>query len=212
MADSITAMGSSPIYFPLVPDWSNPPKIGYGISRDLIQFAGTASILKATATVVPLKFELSFITTNKDDEYDLLGFLHSIRGKNKRFWIEYPIKQFELKNDANSGATSLECYNNGFEKISKDNERIFFAMKSGDLIVRKVTDSNYDSSTEVLTLVIDSALDRDIGASDYFIFGRFLLVRSEDDTISQEIETNELSAWSMKLVELPNEYDEEEAS
>lgn len=212
MADSITAMGSSPIYFPLVPDWANPPSLGFGISRDLVSYPGTAANLESITEYAPLNFSLSMLVTGKDDEYELLDFFHNIRGMNKRFWIEYPLSQFRLKTKALLGSTSIECYGNGFDKISQGNERCFWAMKNGDLVVRKMTQAVYSTTTEILSITIDSQLDRDIDNTDYFVFGRFLLVRLEEDTVNQDIETNEISSWEMKVTELPTEYDAEEAS
>lgn len=205
-------MGSSPIYFPLVPDWSQLPSLSFGISRDLVSFAGTAAVLSSITDLTPLSFELSFMTNTKEDEYNLLTFLHQVMGKSKRFWIEYPIKQFELTGTALSGSSSIEVEPNGFNKISQGNERCFWAMNNGDLIVRKIDEANYDSDTDVLTLVIDTDLDRDIAPTDYFIFGRFLLCRLDEDTIKQEIESDLVSNWSMKFTELPAEYDAEEIS
>lgn len=212
MADSITAMGSSPIYFPLVPNWSRLPNMSFGIGRELTSFVGTANLLTSVTDLAPLNFELDFLTSIKEDEYNLIEFLHSVLGQAYRFWIEYPIKQFEQVGLTSSGATAVECEPNNFEKISQGNERCFWAMKNGDLIVRKIDGATYDTGTGIMTLTIDTALDRDIDVGDYWIFGRFLLCRLGEDNIKQTILNNQVSTWSMKFDELPDEYDDEEAS
>lgn len=212
MADSIEDMGSAPLYFPLQPDWSNPPDIGFGIARNSISYPGTAAILSSSTELVPLKFGVDFLTTNKTDEYNLLEFLHAIRGRNKRFWIEFPIKMFQLKTAVLSGSSAIECEPNGFNKIVQGNERVFWVMDNGDLVVRKVTEASYSAATDIMTLVVQTDVDRDIALDDYLMFGRFLLARLDEDTIRQKVLTNSVTAWSMRFIELPDEYDTEEAS
>lgn len=212
MADSITAMGSDPKYFPLVPDWAALPSVSLGIARDYVSFPGTAHLLQTTTDLVPNEFTLGFMTDNKVDEYALLEFIHEVQGRAKRFWIEYPLRQFTLKTTGLAGATSLVCHNNGFEKIGQDNERIFAAMKNGDLLVRKVTESNYNDVTDELSLTIDTALDRDLLDTTYFFIGRFMLCRLSADNVKLKHLNTTVTTYSMKFMELPYEYDEEEAS
>jgi len=212
VADSITAMGSSPLYFPLTPNWATIPKMSIAIARDYVQFNATSALLKSTTELVPSEFTLSFMVWDKTSEYELLNFLHTIKGQAIRFWIEYPVRQFTLADTMLSGSTAIQCLPNGFEKISQGNERIFWAMKNGDLIVRKVDEALYDDLNDVVSLTIDTALDRDIAVDDYFIFGRFLLCRLSDATVEQNIETKNITTYSIKFSEVPGEYDEEEAS
>jgi len=212
MADSITAMGSAPKYFPLQPNWATPPKAGFGLARDYVSFPGTAQLLDSTTDLAPKEFTLRFLVDNKADEYELLDFLHQVKGKSYRFWIEHPDAAFILKETANNGATVLKCKKNSFEKICQDNERIFVAMKTGDIIVRKITDATWNSTTEELSLTLDTSIDRDITVDNHWLIGRFLLCRLSDDNTEMEIVTSLVSRFSLKFTELPTEYDAEEAS
>ena len=212
MADSITAMGSSPKYFPLQPNWANPPTSNFGLAREYVSFPGTTQLIGSTTELAPKEFTLSFLVDNKNDEFDLLEFLHDVKGKAYRFWIEHPATAFVLKETASSGSSSIKCIRNGFEKISQQNERMFVPFKNGDLLVRKMTEANWDSATEELTLVLDSPVDRDLTLTNHWFIGRFLLCRLADDKFKMEHVTRDVSRFTLKFSELPDEYDDEEAS
>jgi len=212
MADSITAMGSAPKYFPLHPNWANPPGSNYGLARDYVSFPGTTQLIGSSTDLAPREFTLSFLVDNKQDEFDLLTFLHEVKGKSYRFWVEHPAIAFILKEDASSGSSSIKCYRNGFEKISQGNERLFIAMKNGDLLVRKMDEANWNSATEELTLVLDSTLDRDLTLTNHWLIGRYLLCRLGDDKFKMDHVTRDVSKFTFKFTELPDEYDDEEAS
>jgi hypothetical protein len=168
--------------------------------------------LNSITDAVPYEFSLKFLVDNKTSEYDLIEFFHTAKGKAYRFWLEYPSSQFNLKVDQPSGASSISCEPNGFEKVGEGYERIFIALKSGDTIVRNVTSSAYDSGTEILSLVLDTPLDREVATTDYWLIGRYLLCRFDSDNFKQKMRSVDVSEFELGFVELPLEYDEEEAS
>lgn len=211
MADSIpsTVVGSSPIFFPLMPNWAQTPIINLTLPRDMVSYPGTSQIMNVTTDYTPIEFTLNFMIDNKADEYELLEWIHAVKGKAKRFWIEHPVHLFDLKAEVASGASSLGVIPNEFTKIGMDDERIFIAMKNGDLIVRTVTDSAYDSGTDEIVLTIDVATDRIIGVDDYWLIGRFLLCRLKEDNVRQIIQTTNVTTYAIGFTELPYENDEQ---
>lgn len=212
MADSISSasVGSSPIYFPLMPNWATIPGLNIVMPRDNISFPGTVQLMTATTDRTPIEFDLTFMVDNKQDEYELLDFVYTVKGRAKRFWIEHPVHLFDLVNVVVSGASSIKVSLNDFHKIANDDDRIFIAMKNGDLIVRHITNSVADDTG--ITCTINEITDREIGVDDYWIIGRFLLCRLKEDVFRQTIQSKDITTYTIGFTELPYEMAEQGAT
>ena len=79
-------------------------------------------------------------------------------------------------------------------------------MNNGDLITRKITGAEYDKNDDELILSFTGDTDRDINLGDYQRMGRLLLVRLDSDDLTIRMETPSICTFSLKFVELVNEY------
>ena len=212
MADDIAAssVGSSPLYFPLMPNWATLPGVQVIMPRDYVNFPGTAQLMVSTTDRIPIEFSITFQVDNKQDEYELLDFIHTVKGKAYRFWIEHPVHLFDLVETVPSGASSIKVSLNDFQKVANDDDRIFMAMKNGDLIVRTITNSVED--VDGITCTIDEVLTREITTDDYWVIGRFLLCRLKEDAFKQKIESKNVTTYTVGFTELPYEMAEQGAS
>jgi hypothetical protein len=214
MADDISSpsVGSNPVYFPLMPNWQSIPKLSFAMPRSFVSYPGTAQMMISTTELTPIEFTLDFMVDNKSDEYDLLEFFHYAKGRAKRFWIEHPVSLFDLTETMTAGSGTINVLPNDFQRIAQDDERIFIAMKNGDLIVRTVTNSVLDGDGLGITLTLNEVINREIATDGYWLIGRFLLCRLKEDGFKQSIESSEVTTYSIGFVELPYEMAEQGAS
>lgn len=209
MADdiSVAAVGSDALFFPLMPNWANKPSLKYVLARDYVQFPGSAQLLGSTTERTPYEFTLNFQVSDKQSEYELLDFIHTVKGKAKRFWIEHPVHLFDLAATLPSGASSITVSGNEFNKIGQNDERIFIALKTGDLIVRAITNNVLDGSNVVLTL--NEVVQTEVTTDDYWLIGRYLLCRMSNDNFRQKMESQNVTTYTIGFTELPYENDEQ---
>ena len=60
--------------FPLLPNWVSTPGSEIAMARSILEYRGSAQLLIPFTEYVPISFEASFTTYNKQDEYSLIDF------------------------------------------------------------------------------------------------------------------------------------------
>jgi hypothetical protein len=205
MADDIRDLGSAPLWRHS-PNWARDPSTEIVMLRRVISERGTPHRLVQLEKDVPINFETEFVCTSKAEEKAVLAFFHGCRGRVKQFWIEHPRSLFDLKRSAPNGSSQLACINNNFDKQYCGYERFYMIMNNGDLITRKITGAEYDKNDDELILSFTGDTDRDINLGDYQRMGRLLLVRLDSDDLTIRMETPSICTFSLKFVELVNEY------
>jgi hypothetical protein len=194
--------------FPLLPNWASEPGSEILLARTIHEYRGTAQRLISFTPDVPISFDASFTTYNKEDEYLLIDFYNNRKGKNERFWSYHPKIAFELKQDMGSGATALVCLPNYAEAQYQGYERIYIVMNDGDILTRKVNNVIYDDLQDELSVEIATALDRDIDEDGYTRIGRFLLSRFDEDELNLNHKTSLTTETDLRFYELVQEYNE----
>lgn len=207
MADSITQTGSIP-FFPLEPNWATLPKSAVIMGRSIQVKEGTVDRIDTFTDDAPVKVEMGFTITSKEDEYSLIDFFNNRKGMYERFWITWPRNQFDLIRNHSSGDTVLECEYNKAELQYQGYERIEIMMNNGDKIIRQVTTVTANDAETQVNLSLDTSIDRDIGTTDYLKIARLLLVRFDTDTFTFRTETDTISELMIPFMELVNEYSE----
>jgi len=205
MADDLKDIGQEDV-FPLPLNWISNPSTSFTITRHLQHFAGTSASISELNPETPISFEGLFSVFEKQEEYDLMEFIHSRKGRVIRFWIPYEKEMFTLVTPTSVGATALECEDNKSTLSYLGYERIFLLMRNGDMITRHVTEVT--SSLGKITLTLTTPLDRDIELNSYYTIGRFLLVRFDSDKFEFSVDTNNVFEFSSRFYELVKEYSE----
>lgn len=205
MADNYLDIGGEDV-FPLPVNWRNKPTNLFTITRNLQSFPGTSQAISELNPETPISFEALFSVFTKEEEYDILEFIHSRRGRVVRFWIPFQKQMFVLYESATTGASSLNCINNGSVLSYHGYERIYIKMNNGDIITRWVTNITDDGTK--ISLTLNTPIDRDIEIGNYIEIGRFLLVRFDSDSFQFKVETNTVFEFSQRFYELVKEYSE----
>lgn len=204
MADSITKTGSFEL-FDIEPNWADDISLDYRISRRVVSYAGTPTVLEAIAPEVPVALSLDFVCEDKNSEFDLLTFFLSKKGQLNRFWLRHPASAFTLRTTALSGATGLYCKRNRFDLVYQGYERIYILMAStGDIIVRQIT-SCIDNA-DYTYIGFDTSIDRDVTLTNHVKIGRLLLGRWSTDRIKFSCHTSGVSEATLEFTELVKEY------
>jgi len=204
--DSLLDIGGE-TEFPFLMDWSTNPINKFQITRNLFEYRGTASKIEQQNPETPINVEADFYFENKEAEYTFLDFIHGRIGKTKRFWLRHPKQMFRLTEGVSNGSVVMRCEPNNFDLFHVGHERIYIEMNTGDTLTRHVENATYDSVNEELNLEIASAIDRSIDLTNYYIIGRYYLMRFDVDAFRLKIISNTKSQISLRFVEVIRDYD-----
>ncbi len=205
MADDLQNLNGVQV-FPFYINWATEPTTQIAIARKIIAYPGTAQTLVSYIDEVPISWDAVINVYNKEDEYTLLDFFNSVRGRNLRFWVQHPKAAFELVDPPGAGATTYVVQPNSAEDIWLGHERVYLLLKDGDLITRQITNAVYSETTDKLSLEFTTPTDRALGLDDYWRMGRFLLVRLDEDELDVEHFNDNSSEVKLRFYELVKEY------
>ncbi len=205
MADDLQNLGGVQI-FPFYINWAMEPSTQIALPRKIIAYPGTAQTMVGYIEETPITWDAQINVFNKEDEYTLLDFFNSVRGRNLRFWIQHPKSAFDLVDPPGAGATTYVCAPNAAEDIWLGQERVYLLLKNGDLITRHITAANYNEATDKLSLEFTTPTDRAITLDDYWRMGRFLLCRLDEDELEVEHFNDNSSQVKLRFYELVKEY------
>lgn len=205
MVDSLLDIGGE-AEFPLSIDWSREPDYKFQISRYLFEGRGTASKIEEKNPETPIGFEARFYVGDRETEYTFLDFIHTTIGRTNRFWLRYPQQSFIPVEGLSNGSAVLKVEPNNFDLFHVGHERIYIQTTDGDIITRHVTNATYDATFDEVSLQLATAMDRDIALDEFFIVGRYLLVRFDHDDFNIKILTEDKCEISLKFIELIRDY------
>jgi hypothetical protein len=201
MSDSLLDLGITPYVLTAKPDWANLPSRSQDFGRDIIQYDAGISSLRNLTNDLSQRMEYGYSSMTKEEEYYLLNFFHSRKGRLQRFWLPVYFRDFELADAITSASYILKVKDNGAYVNLKYYERVFIELYDGSLLTRQIL-----SSLDAETLVMLSEWDRDIAIADVAHFGKLLLCRFDQDEIEVNHVTDEIGTTALSFQELSKEY------
>lgn len=201
MSNSLLDLGTDPV-FTAVPNWQTSPSAGFDTGREVIQYNQAFASIRSLALNNFRTIQYSYFNRTKAEEYYLLNFFYTQRGRLKRFWLPVNYQEFSISSAITSGDNHFHITDNNFSLVLKGYERLYIVLKNGDQISRKIV-----SATGTTQININGTFDRNIALADIRFAGLILLVRFDQDEIELKHTTDNLSECSIAFKELPNEYD-----
>jgi hypothetical protein len=193
--------------FPFEPTWAESPQISPVILRRILSHRGTVQQVESVQGDVPVKLTFGYSLLTSADIFAMTSFFLDRKGRLGRFWIRHPMEAFTLAAPASVNQNLLVCRDNLAARQFQGYERIWMEMADGDLIIRQVTESSADPETGLVTLTLDTNLDRVVNADTLFRIGRMYLVRFDQDDVKFLFETPETAGDIMlTFYELVKEY------
>jgi hypothetical protein len=206
MANNFTALGDVPL-FPFEPTWSEMPRISPVILRRIVSHRGTVQQVESTQGDVPVKLTFGYSLLTSADIMAMTSFFLDRKGRLGRFWIRHPLEAFSLAAPASINQNLLVCQDNLAARQFQGYERIWMEMADGDLLIRQVTEASADPETGLVTLTLDTNLDRVVNADTLFRIGRMYLVRFDQDDLKFLFATPETAGdITLTFYELVKEY------
>lgn len=190
------------------PNWIEEPVSSFEDNRELISYPGTDMDIYNLNDLLSHTITYNYTNLTKDDEYYFVNFFLTQQGKLKRFWLPWWKNSFTLYESIKTNDTIINIEYCRYDKVDKGYERFFILLKNGDYISREiiavVEHIGYES------MIIHTAMDRNIEQNDIVFFGRLLLVRFDIDELEFDFLNNKVSELSIPFKELQiNEYQEE---
>lgn len=201
MSDSLLDLGTDPI-FTAKPNWTTTPSEGFDSGREVIQYNQAFASIRSLTANNARQMQYSYFNRTKAEEYYLLNFFYTQRGRLKRFWLPVNYQEFQISVAIRSVDNLVHYYDNNFSLAYKGYERFYLLLKDGTQISRKIT-----SVTGTTQLNFGSTFPQNIAIADIRYAGLILLARFDQDEIELQHTTNNLSECSIAFQELPNEYD-----
>ena len=200
MSDSLLDLGTDPV-FTASPNWQSSPSAGLDTGREVIQYNQSYASIRSLTLNNFRTMQYSYFNKTKAEEYYLLNFFYTQRGRLKRFWLPVNYQEFFLDSDALSGQFTLIIKASNFYTNWKGYERLYIVLKDGSRITRKI------SSITDVEIAFSNALTQDVLITNVRTFGLILLARFDQDEIELRHTTDNLSECQIAFKELPDEYD-----
>lgn len=205
MADNIVEIGTTNI-FPIEVNWVKDISLDVMPEKEIISFSGTSDVIEDYITFSPTILGFQFDLQTPDKIFTFLDFFDSVKGRAYKFWFKIPSVEFTLKENIDSGSTSIPIYRNELDKVTWNNERIWIGMNNGDVITRHVTSVSDSIVLNKHTLNFATPLDRDLTTTNHYIISRLLLCRFVSDEISLNLETDSFLTINCEVIETVKEY------
>ena len=206
MADSWADLGSVTTKFLTMPNWAENPLLDLMLTRNILNFPGTGFELYSVSSMIPIIVEYEFLNMSKNDEYSLLSFFARCSGRLRKFWLPIRKAYFNLASTIQPGATSITVTDSSFYDIHGGYERIYLELADGSMISRHVTDVA-KGGNQTVVLTINTAMDRQVMPANVLCFGRLILCRLDNDSLTLNMITNAASKYSLRFYELVREYE-----
>jgi hypothetical protein len=207
---SITGLNTlSTIFVYPQPDLDNY-KVEYLDNGDFVSFAGSRTIGYPYTPVSLRKITASYTFKTRTDFQTLNSFYKFTNGQLSRFWLACWSQEFSLAVNANLNDPYLMVNFSQLTAKNDPNLRIFITTKAGDLIVRKITSYEVET-TGYERLMLDTAMPMALNITDISFFGRLILARHASDFIVKiQKADGEDMIGQVNLVyqEVPYEYSE----
>ena len=207
MADDLQDLGTTPEFrqlFSEYQDWKETPRLNVKTNTNLFGFEGTAQQLLNHSPEQPHALQFLVTLENLQQIFDFLTFFVARKGRLEKFWFPLPYNVFTAVGQQVISATKLLVNSPSFDY--KGFERVYLLLENGDLITRHVTAVSDAGGGNLFFDV--SALDRTIEESDVVLSSLLLLVRFDQDDVELLQKQLYCSSFSVRLLELINEYSE----
>ena len=185
--------------FNLNDDWSSPPTQTLEPYRSIIQSSGTGQKIRNITDEIQIKFTSSYVNSSKADEYALIDYFNSHKGRLNAFWTPLSKNYFTSTQDIGSSDTTIHI-----KDVSpiwlRGYERMCIITKQGDLYYSKIV----SITSSLMTIAV--ALGTAIKTSDISLFGKLIYCRFDQDELQITHATSEISECQLSFVELPKEY------
>ena len=206
MSDHLTGLSGYDLYRMAI-DAKTAPQSQLEPSRSFVSEPGTRKGVVTHSTNLPLKFSYGFTLIDRSEIYEMLEFFTAVRGQLTPFWWCMEQNLFAPSADFLTGQTVLSIEDNGFVEDFAGYERIFMRLISGDLLTYQVDDvASGLNPGDPMSVTIETALDRDVDASDIDMFGKLLFCRLDTDELSMSYKTSDIAECSLEFIELVEEY------
>jgi hypothetical protein len=156
------------------------------------------------------KISASFMFKNRQEFKNFRDFFVNRKGQLLRFWLPCWQNEFELTRNVNVNDGILYIKNVNQSQKEDDYLRIFIVKKSGDIVVKHVTEVITIDETEE-KFVLDSPIPIGIQTSEVVFFGRVILARFNSDLEVKFLKadnTDLIATASVSFIEVPYEYSE----
>lgn len=204
MADSIAGLGSATLWR-IKENWKQVPKWSYEIGFEITEYQASAVAIKAISNRQPQSFEIQVMLDGLASIFNFLADFDTRKGRYNRFWFLSPLTFFKVSG-SNGIGTSILCELDGYEH--KGDERIYFIMDNGDLVIRETTAMVIDTENETQTFTLDTATDRVISSSNVVQCGLVVLCRLDQDVAKLRQKNRDYAEVDLRMIELVEEYAE----
>jgi hypothetical protein len=206
----ITGLGSlSTLFVYPQPDLDNY-KIEYLDNGNFVSFPGTRTIGYPYTPVSLRKITATYTFQTRTDFQTLNSFYRFTNGQLSKFWLACWSQEFNLAQNVNANDPYIMVSFSQLTAKNDTNLRIFIITKAGDLIIRKVTSYEVET-TGYERLMLDTAMPIALNITDVVFFGRVILVRHASDFIVkiQRADGEDMAGQvSLAYQEVPYEYSE----
>jgi hypothetical protein len=206
----ISGLGSlSTLFVYPQPDLENY-KIEYLDNGSLVTFPGTRAIGYPYSPVSLRKITASYTFQTRTDFQTLNSFYRFTNGQLSKFWLACWSQEFNLAQNANANDPYIMVSFSQLTAKNDTNLRIFIITKAGDLIIRKVTSYEVET-TGYERLMLDTAMPIALNITDVVFFGRVILARHASDFIVKILKADGedmIGQVSLVYQEVPYEYSE----
>ena len=212
MADSLldlTSAGTTEILW-LKPNWDIHPRRDWDHNDEVYQYGeGITRIYNISDNLAHI-YKATWTQMDKAEEYTILDFFVSRKGKYENFWVPHWKNLYKLYSAGTRWSTQLIVYHGFFADTFQGYERIFFELKDGSHITRHVVSViNNGDGTETFNL--ETMLDRDIELTDVVYFGKIVLNRFDNDELEFKHHTSDFSDCDLmaSFIEVTQEYSQD---
>lgn len=185
-----------------------------------IEYVPTGTMVGFTSTLISgyqfgikgkRKITASFSFKSRTELNEFINFWKDRKGSFKRFWIPCWQSEFEVVETVYVSDSYIKIANCNLQNRYDGYLRVFIITKSGDLIIRKITQVDViDEAKE--RIVLDTVMPIGFEPDDVTMFGRVLLVRFADNNLEVSFsiaDGNDVYAiTTVSFIELPHEYEE----
>jgi len=207
MASDIQTLDDLEI-FPFYPNYDKGVDVNILGGYEVTQFGrySPMDIVEDTADK-QLTVLMNLVLTTKQEKYNFLQFMDDHKGQLKKFWLYANVNEFNLKEAIAASASTMLVEDTEYHSYYKVGDRIYFYLKTGDVIVRKVQSVTYDAIGEDITITFTTQMPAyEIGLNDVYEIGRVLCCRFDHDSFEVPNKNTTVATTKVRFLELPKEY------
>lgn len=173
-------------------------------SRSIIRETGGVLEAYFHTADMPLRVPMTFTCLDREEVYNLLTLIHSVKGRLEAFWLAFPVRTVEPVQTFSTD--SLLVNNTGLLELMPTGDRLYIKLNDGDRITRKITNVSAGLSPEdPLTLTLNSSVGRSITVAEIMECSRLLFGRFDTDDFEINWITASMAQVTTEFLELTDE-------